>query len=56
MSNRRELNGLLPEAEGYQVMGYRYQHIEAMNLFDKVVAEHLIKARREELVSTHQER
>ena len=39
-----------------EAIGNRYQHITAMNCFDKVVAQHLISVRKDELIATHEDR
>lgn len=54
MQNKALYLETLPSFEELESLGFRYQHISAMNNFDKTVAQHMIASREEELIVTHQ--
>jgi hypothetical protein len=51
--NKKSFNEVLPTFEEYEAIGYRFQHIEALNYFRKFVAEHTLKEKLEELTTNH---
>jgi hypothetical protein len=51
--NKKAFNKLLPNFEEYEAIGYRFQHIEALNYFRKFVAEHSLAEKTTELLNNH---
>jgi hypothetical protein len=55
MRNKKLFNEIAPNFDEVQAMGYKFQYIEQMNNFRKLVAEHLMREQREQLIDSHTE-
>lgn len=46
----------VPNFEEFEAIGYKYSNIAYMNNFDKLMAQHMIRMRKDEVLNTHDER